>query len=114
MNHSVAPADLLFVNGVVYRGRGASEQLQVAVLDGRIAAVDSDLGAWRGPDTEVVELAGGMLHAGFIDAHVHPIQGGLERLGCDLSGYSTRAEYLEAIGRYASEHPADDSQPGSQ
>ena len=57
-------------------GRGSvSSDLQVAVVDGRIAAVDADLSAWRGPDTEVVDLAGGMLHAGFVDAHIHPIQG---------------------------------------
>ena len=35
--------------------------------------------------TEVVDLAGGMLLPGFVDAHVHPVQGGLERVRCDLS-----------------------------
>ena len=67
------PADLLFTSGVVYRGPGrdgVSEPLEVAVRDGRIAAIDGDLSSWRGPDTEVVDLAGGMLHAGFIDAQL--------------------------------------------
>ncbi len=110
MSHTTAPADLLFVNGVVYRGRGASrfsstESLQVAVLDGRIAAVDADLSAWRGPDTEVVDLAGGMLHAGFVDAHIHPIQGGLERLGCDLSEGSSAEDYARLIADYARLNP---------
>lgn len=102
------PADLLFIGGVVYRGPGRSavpEALQVAVVDGRIAAVDADLSAWRGPATEVVDLAGGMLHAGFIDAHIHPIQGGLERLGCDLSAGSSAEDYARLITDYAQLNP---------
>ncbi|KRF33823.1 amidohydrolase [Yonghaparkia sp. Soil809] len=102
------PADLLFIGGVVYRGAGRSvvpEPLEVAVLDGCIAAVDADLSAWRGLATDVVDLAGGMLHAGFVDAHIHPIQGGLERLACDLSEGSTREEYLELIAAYAQLNP---------
>ena len=40
------------------------------------------------PATEVVDLAGGLLLPGFPDAHVHPVQGGLERLRCDLTELS--------------------------
>ena len=114
------PADTLFIGGVVYRGpgrsgaSGAPEQLQVAVVDGRIVAVDADLSSWRGPGTKVVDLAGGMLHAGFVDAHIHPIQGGLERLGCDLTGASGAAEYLEVVARHAREHPARSEVAGSE
>ena len=122
-------ADILFTGGVVYvgpgrsgvgggsrvsRSVGAPEALQVAVVDGRIAAVDADLSAWRGPKTSVVDLAGGMLHAGFVDAHIHPIQGGLERLGCDLSDVHGQAEYLRAIADFAASHPVDASRPGSE
>nr|WP_220476327.1 amidohydrolase [Microcella alkalica] len=79
--------------------------MEVAVVDGRIAAVDADLSACRGPETSVVDLAGGMLHAGFVDAHIHPIQGGLERLACDLSEGSTREEYLQIVAAYAQLNP---------
>lgn len=102
------PADLLFTGGVVYRGPGrdgASEALDVAVIDGRIAAVEADLSAWCGPATEVVDLAGGMLHAGFVDAHLHPIQGGLERLGCDLSAGASRDDYARLIVDFARLNP---------
>lgn len=102
------PCDLLFTNGVVWRGTGGlslPERLDVAVTDGVIVAVDADLTALRGPGTEVVDLAGGLLHAGFVDAHIHPIQGGLERLSCDLSDGSTVAEYLDIVARYAAANP---------
>lgn len=105
------PADLLFTGGVVYRGPGrdrvsaAPEALEVAVRDGIIVAIDADLSAWRGPDTEVVDLAGGMLHAGFVDAHIHPIQGGLERLSCDLSEGASLDDYARIITDYARTNP---------
>jgi hypothetical protein len=105
------PADLLFTGGVVYRGPGrdrvsaAPEPLDVAVRDGVIVAIDADLSAWRGPDTEVVDLAGGMLHEGFVDAHIHPIQGGLERLSCDLSEGSSLDDYARIITDYARTNP---------
>lgn len=105
MSDTAAPADLLFTNGVVYRGRGAPEPLEVAVRDGVIVAIDADLSAWRGPDTEVVDLAGGMLHAGFVDAHIHPIQGGLERLSCDLSEGASLDDYARIITGYARTNP---------
>ncbi len=75
------------------------------MVGGRIAAVDADLSAWRGPDTDVIDLAGGMLHAGFVDAHIHPIQGGLERLGCDLSAGSSAEDYARLIASYAQLNP---------
>ena len=73
--------------------------------DGVIVAIDADLSAWRGPDTEVVDLAGGMLHAGFVDAHIHPIQGGLERLSCDLSEGASLDDYARIITGYARTNP---------
>ena len=36
---------------------------------------------------------------------MHPIQGGLERLRCDLSEHSTREEYLDGHPAYADAHP---------
>ena len=53
----------------------------------------------------MVDLAGGLLLPGFVDAHVHPVQGGLERARCDLSPASGLAAYLEKIATYAGEHP---------
>ena len=36
---------------------------------------------------------------------MHPIQGGLERLRCDLSEHETREDYLAAVRAYADGHP---------
>ena len=53
----------------------------VVVEGGRIAAVGGEVPA----GAEVVDCGGGLLCPGFVDAHVHAVQGGLERIRCDLS-----------------------------
>jgi predicted amidohydrolase YtcJ len=42
---------------------------------------------------------------GFNDAHVHPIDGGLERLRCDLTPYFNADDYKHAVARYARTNP---------
>jgi cytosine/adenosine deaminase-related metal-dependent hydrolase len=67
--------DLLLVNATLLVGRHAPEPVvggAVAVHDGRIVAVDgtSALLARFGSDT-VLDARGGLVHPGFVDAHVH-------------------------------------------
>ncbi len=93
----------VFLNGTVFDGhRYLGNAGAVVVADGRIASVgDSGVPA----DADVVDLAGGLLAPGFVDAHVHAVQGGLERTRCDLSEGSTREDYLATIKSYAEAHP---------
>lgn len=53
----------------------------------------------------MVDLNGGLVAPGFVDAYVHPVQGGLERTRCDLSGAHTREEYLATVHAYVRAHP---------
>lgn len=59
----------------------------IAVKDGRIAAVGEagDVRDWRGPGTEVVDLAGAVLTPGLVDGHSHPVWGVEMATGLDLS-----------------------------
>ena len=106
-------ADLVFIRGaaggrVFLADAARSTAHAVAVTGGRISAVGHDVSALIGPDTEVVDLAGGLLVPGFQDAHVHPVWGGLDMLRCDLSALATRDEYLARIAEYAAAHPDDE------
>jgi len=104
----------VFLNGTLFDGRRHVGRADVLVRDGRVvevrpggfetgtAAPSSTSGAIE------VDLAGGLLSPGFTDAHVHPIQGGLERLRCDLAELGTREDYLAAIAAYADSHPEAD------
>ena len=100
-------ADLVFFGGRAFCADAAHAFVDaVAVRAGRVVAVGSDdVRDLVGPDTERVDLAGGLLVPGFQDAHVHPVQGGLERMRCDLSELGTREEYLGEVQHYADEHP---------
>ncbi|MET8505888.1 amidohydrolase [Streptomyces sp. NPDC004787] len=54
---------------------------------GRIAALgdDREIRALAGPDTEVIDLGGAVLTAGFVDGHLHPVTGAELTHGLDLS-----------------------------
>jgi predicted amidohydrolase YtcJ len=72
----------------------------VAVRDGRIVAVGSeaDVSGLKGPQTRVVDLAGGSAVPGLADAHVH-----VENLGASLENLSLvgAASLQEALDRIA-------------
>lgn len=86
-------------DGATYRGRVGD----VVVEGGRVTRVGDDLapvGARR------IDVDGALLLPGFTDAHVHPVQGGLERLACDLSDVPVdSAAYLAHIGDHARSRP---------
>ena len=101
-------ADLIFHGGSLFSaGASTSRPAAVAVSDGVIIAIesDADILKYRGPSTEVIDLAGGLLLPGFQDAHVHPLTAGIELQQCDLSGAEDAADCLRLIGEYAAAHP---------
>ena len=98
----------VFRNGTVFTADGRPPARRaVAVADGRIAYVGDDAGVARfvGPGTQSVDLAGRLLLPGFVDAHVHMLEGGATLDACNLSGVRDEAGTLEAIARYAASHP---------
>jgi predicted amidohydrolase YtcJ len=97
----------VFQNAAVFDGSSYRGHLgDVVVTDGRISAI----GTGAAPiGATVVDVDGGLLLPGFTDAHVHPVQGGLERLGCDLSGIpADRRAYLQHVRDHAAAHPGVD------
>jgi predicted amidohydrolase YtcJ len=98
-------SNTIFTNGRVWSA-DASPATTVVVSGGRITAVGGDdVRVQAGAGAHEVDLAGGLLLPGFIDAHVHPVQGGLERRACDLSGCDSAADCLDTIGAYAASQP---------
>ena len=95
--------DLIFANGAVFDGqRFLPAGTVVCVRAGRITLVSP--AAVPGPAT-VVDLAGGTLLPGFIDAHAHPVFAGEQLRQCDLSDATSQPGYLDLIARYVREHP---------
>lgn len=94
----------VFRNATVFDGHAYLGAVGDVVVDGgRVVALGEDVAP---VGATVVDVAGGLLLPGFTDAHVHPIQGGIERLACDLSEVPVdRAAYLVHIGDYVAAHP---------
>jgi predicted amidohydrolase YtcJ len=89
-------ADLLFTGGPVYTADPAGPHWAeaVAVRDGRLLAVGSaaELADLRGPQTEVVDLAGRMLLPGFTESHVHFIELALRAVQVDATDAASAHE----------------------
>ncbi|MBP2703478.1 amidohydrolase [Microbispora sp. RL4-1S] len=95
---------ILFRGGRAFTPGGFAEA--VLVRDGVIAAVGPQADLERlSPRAEPVDLGGGLLVPGFTDAHVHPVQAGLERARCDLSEVYGPDAYVAAVAAYAAAHP---------
>jgi predicted amidohydrolase YtcJ len=103
----VQRATLLFRNGHVFDGHVHRPRHGLAVAGDRVLGVlpEADLADLERPGVEVVDLAGGLVLPGFQDAHVHPVQGGVERMRCDLTGHATPEQYLAAVRAYVEAHP---------
>jgi predicted amidohydrolase YtcJ len=101
-----AGGELLFCNGSVFDGsRFLPAGTAVRVRNGKITQVGPSEAAGRLGAAEPVDLAGGTLVPGFIDAHVHPVFAGDQLRHCDLREASTAAGYTEIVAAYASAHP---------
>jgi predicted amidohydrolase YtcJ len=105
------PADLVLRHGALYTVDAVRSWAQaVAVKDGRIVYVGSDAGvaAQVGPRTKVVDLAGRLVLPGFVDAHIHPVSGGIELGLCNLNDLPDAPATLAKIRACAAEKPGGD------
>jgi predicted amidohydrolase YtcJ len=98
---AATPADTVMRNGYVYTVDGQnSVQQAIAISTGKIVYVGSDAGvdAYIGKQTQLIDLAGRMLMPGFVDAHMHPGDGGRAMTLCDLKYQTmTRAQFQTSI-----------------
>ena len=104
----MSTASRVFHNGRIFRSDPARTWAEaVAIAGGRIVAV----GGWGevaeliGPGTEVTDLDGRYLGAGFQDAHIHPHSGGQQMVACDLTGCRDAADVFRVVAEYAADHP---------
>ncbi|VXB76723.1 amidohydrolase [Nocardioides sp. AX2bis] len=98
--------DLVIRDGRVFDGHRLRGPRTVVVRGTRIVALlgPGEPERWA-DDAEVVEAGGGLVLPGLVDAHVHAVQGGLERIRCDLTAHTDRPATLAAVAAYAAAHP---------
>jgi predicted amidohydrolase YtcJ len=101
-------AELVLVNGKVRTPAHPSGFVQAAAINGGVVVAlgrDEEIRGHVRPFTRVVNLRGRLAIPAFGDAHVHPVQGGLESRRCNLAGLRTRRQYLETIAAYCGALP---------
>jgi predicted amidohydrolase YtcJ len=100
-------ADWIYKGGLIYTVDPARPSAEaVAVRGDRIVFVGSakDVGAWQGPNTKIVNLDGGMLMPGFVDAHAHP-ELGFSKMGVDITGIKDKDVILSRVREYVAKNP---------
>lgn len=101
-------ATLVVRNGRVWTGDRAHPRAEaMAIVGERIAAVgtDTEIAAWIGPETLVLDARGKSVLPGLIDAHVHFSSGGLQLTRVDLRDAATPEEFARRIGEFAERLP---------
>ncbi len=97
-------ADRLYVNGVIWTGAaGAPDASALAIRDGVISYVGHD----PVPAHETIDLEGRFVMPGFIDNHVHFLDGGAGLASVDLRDAATREAFSTRIADHAQSLPTD-------
>jgi predicted amidohydrolase YtcJ len=101
-------ADKILVNGRIWTGDPARPWAEAAaVRDGRILAVGAAAGIRKmaGPATEVLDAGGGLVLPGFIDSHVHFVNGGFSVMSVQLRDAGSKSEFVRRIADKAKSLP---------
>lgn len=99
-----APTDLVLRHGTIYTADDAQPVAQaVAVQNGKIVYVGDDAGveAFIGADTRVIDLEGGFVYPGFVDAHAHFTGIGEREQTLSLQGINSKNEFLDKVAEAA-------------
>ena len=107
----VEPADIIVVHGRVYTEDPKQPWAQaVAIYKGKIVAVGDDpvIERMRGMGTKVINAGGKLVLPGFVDCHVHFIDGAFSLGRVNLEGAKDPADIQKRLREYAAEHPGDD------
>src|SRR5437899_6488375 len=107
----VEPADIIILHGRVYTENPQLPWAQaVAIHRGKIVAVGDDpvIARKRGVGTRVINAGGNLVLPGFVDCHIHFMDGSLSLGRVNLEGAKDPGDIQKRLRLYAFEHPGDD------
>ena len=107
----VEPADVIVVHGRVYTENPQQPWAEaVAIYRGKIVAVGDDpvIERMRGVGTKVINASGKLVLPGFVDCHIHFLDGSFSLGRVNLEGAKDAADIQKRLREYAAEHPGND------
>ena len=107
----VEPADIIVVHARVYTEDPKQPWAQaVAIQHGKIVAVGDDplIERMRGMGTKVINAGGKLVLPGFVDCHIHFIDGSFSLGRVNLEGAKGPTDIQKRLREYASEHSGDE------
>ncbi len=94
-------ADKIYVNTKIWTGDSANPQASaIAIRDSLILYVGNDYQSYAGSHTAFIDLHGGMMVPGFIDNHVHFLDGGYFLANINLRNVKSKAEFISVFRHY--------------
>jgi predicted amidohydrolase YtcJ len=103
-------ADTVIVNARIYTVNARQPWAEALAIGGdKILAVGSakEIAAYRGPSTKVIDAQGKLILPGFVDCHIHFMEGSLGLTQVDLNGSKSVAEIQKRVKTYADAHPEE-------
>jgi predicted amidohydrolase YtcJ len=104
-------ADMVVLHGRVYTQDSKQPWAEALAIHGdKIVAVgdDASVEKFRRPDTKVIDAAGRLVLPGFVDCHIHFMDGSLSLGRVNLEGAKDVAEIQQRLRDYAAKHPGND------
>jgi predicted amidohydrolase YtcJ len=103
-----APADTIVLHGRVYTENPKQPWAQaVAIRGAKIVAVgnDADIEKIRTTGTKVIDAGGKLVLPGFVDSHIHFLDGSFSLGRVNLEGATDAADIQKRLREYAAQHP---------
>src|ERR1700722_11337321 len=104
------PADTILIHGKVYTENATQSWAQAVAIRGEnIVAVgdDSEIEKLRGPVTKVIDAGGKLVLPGFVDCHIHFMEGSISLGQANLEGAKNPADIQHILREYAEKHPGN-------
>jgi predicted amidohydrolase YtcJ len=99
---------MILINGRIWTGNPAQPSAEaIAIDDDRIVSVGSTADVRQlARNAAAIDLAGAFVVPGFVDAHVHFVDGGFRLTSVQLRDAASREEFAARIGAFAGTVPA--------
>jgi len=97
-------ADLIVVNASIWTGNDAGPRAEAMAIGGETllsVGSEKEVLKFKGKNTRVLDLEGKFVTPGFIDSHLHFLNGGFNLSSVQLRDASTKEEFIRRIGEYA-------------